>query len=100
MQDANFHQDNIRKILNCDRGSFESFYDFYFKKIFHYVFLTLKNHQDTEHLVEDIFTHAVHMLETFDGTTSLNFWMFSITESALKYHRGLEDGGQLHSTTL
>lgn len=75
--------DLAHRIRSGDAVSFDLFYDLYFPKIYNYIYSRVKDHRETEELVDRVFRAALASLEYFDDTLPLDLWMHEITCSVV-----------------
>ncbi len=74
----------------------EELYKEYYRKVYGYVYLRLRNHADAEDITSDIFAKIVEKLDTFDPEkASYSTWIFTIAKNRVithyRQHRETED---------
>ncbi|MDL4840764.1 RNA polymerase sigma factor SigX [Aquibacillus rhizosphaerae] len=60
------------------RTAFDDIYDNYHKDLFQFVFYMVKDKQQTEDIVQEVYIKVLHSYETFKGESSEKTWLFSI----------------------
>ena len=73
----------IAGILAGDEESFGLFYDRYFPRVYHFVNQRLRNHADSEEVVQEVFINVVSSLESFRGESALSSWIFGVTRRTI-----------------
>lgn len=72
-------KDILEGLLQGDKASFKQFYDRYSGKIFNTALGFVKNEQDAEEIVQDVFVKIYQSAAAFKGDSSLNTWVYRIT---------------------
>lgn len=68
-----------------DRDSFGEVYDYYFSKIYNFIFARIRDVNDADEIVSVVFEKAFSKLDTFDSTqASFSTWLFSITKNTIR----------------
>ncbi len=80
-------KDIIRRIIGGDRASFDYFVSIYLQKVYNYVLVRVSDRRRAEVLTETILTEAVHAFDRYDGSMSLDGWIFQITEEVLQFQK-------------
>ncbi|GGC87027.1 ECF RNA polymerase sigma factor SigX [Thalassobacillus devorans] len=60
------------------RSIFESLYEKYHQDIFQFIFYMVKNREQTEDLVQEVYIKVLKSYEKFKGDSSEKTWLFSI----------------------
>ena len=62
---------------------FNELYNRYFRRIYSFVYTRLRNHADTEEVVQETFTAVFRSFESYRGTSSLLSWIYGIAKNTL-----------------
>ena len=62
---------------------FNELYDRYFQRIYSFVYTRMRNHADTEEVVQETFTVVFRSFESYRGTSSLLSWIYGIAKNTL-----------------
>lgn len=80
------------------RGSeahFNALYDRYFRRIYHFIYVRLRNHADAEELTQETFAAVFHSAEAFSGRSAPLGWVYGIAKNTVNNHlRRLRIQGQ------
>lgn len=68
------------------KDAFDGLYDCYFQRIYSFVYLRVRNHADTEEIVQEIFTVVFRSIEAFRGQSSLLSWIYGIAKNTVNNH--------------
>lgn len=71
------------------RGSerhFNALYDRYFRRIYHFIHVRLRNHADAEELTQETFTVVFRSAEAFSGRSSPLGWIYGIAKNTVNNH--------------
>ncbi|WP_058307548.1 RNA polymerase sigma factor SigX [Gracilibacillus massiliensis] len=60
------------------KTTFENLYDNYHQDLFQFVFYMVKDKQQTEDIVQDVYIRVLHSYDNFKGESSEKTWLFSI----------------------
>jgi RNA polymerase sigma-70 factor (ECF subfamily) len=75
----------VSKVQNADRDAFSELYDYYFKRIFGYVFRRTANIIDSEDITANIFVKVLKKIRSFKGQNKkggeFHCWMFRIASN-------------------
>ena len=63
--------------------SFSELYDRYFKRIYSFVYIRMRNHADAEEVVQETFMVVFRSIESYRGTASLLSWIYGIAKNTL-----------------
>ncbi len=74
-------EDNIliEKIKRGDQKALESLFLLYKDKVYNTILSYLQNIEDTEEVLQDVFTEVFFSASKFKGKSSLNTWLYRIT---------------------
>ena len=73
----------ITGIQTGDEASFGIFYDRYFARVYHFVNLRLRNHADSEEVVQEVFINVVSSIDSFRGESALSSWIYGVTRRTI-----------------
>jgi RNA polymerase sigma-70 factor (ECF subfamily) len=62
---------------------FNELYNRYFQRIYSFVYTRMRNHADTEEVVQETFTAVYRSFESYRGTSSLLSWIYGIARNTL-----------------
>lgn len=62
---------------------FNELYNRYFQRIYSFVYTRMRNHADTEEVVQETFTAVYRFFESYRGTSSLLSWIYGIAKNTL-----------------
>lgn len=71
------------------RGSerhFRALYERYFRRIYHFIYVRLRNHADAEELTQETFTVVFRSAEAFSGRSSPLGWIYGIAKNTVNNH--------------
>ncbi|SHN20096.1 sigma-70 family RNA polymerase sigma factor [Gracilibacillus kekensis] len=95
------------------KTTFENLYDNYHQDLFQFVFYMVKDIQQTEDIVQDVYIKVLHSYDNFKGDSTEKTWLFSIARHVtfdhfrklkrkrnkfLEFFNWSEDGEQLRSS--
>lgn len=67
--------------------SVDELYRSYYKKVYGYIFLRVKNHAEAEDIAADVFAKVAEKYDTFDSSkASYSTWIFTITKNMVISH--------------
>lgn len=67
--------------------SVDELYRSFYKKVYGYIFLRVKNHAEAEDIAADVFAKVAEKYDTFDGEkASYSTWIFTITKNMVISH--------------
>ena len=76
----------VRRIRQADEIAFNRLYERYFSRVYGFVHKRLRNHADTEEVVQETFTAVYRSLEGFSGRSSLASWIYGIAKNHANSH--------------
>jgi RNA polymerase sigma-70 factor (ECF subfamily) len=62
---------------------FNELYQRYFQRVYNFTFLRVRNHADTEEIVQETFTAVFRSMDAFRGQSSLLSWMYGIAKNTV-----------------
>jgi DNA-directed RNA polymerase specialized sigma24 family protein len=87
MEEKAKDKDLISGIIGGDSEYLDYFVSLYLPKVYNYVFIRVPDRRRAEVLTETILTEAVHAFDRYDGSRSLDGWIFQITEEVLQFQK-------------
>jgi len=76
----------VAGVREARQDSFNLLYDRYFQRIYSFVYLRVRNHADTEEIVQETFTAVFRSIEAFRGQSSLVSWIYGIAKNTVNNH--------------
>lgn len=76
MHDGNDHSDKILLLKASDERAFESLYNHFADRLYRYVYSRVREREQTEEIVQEIFVSLWNKRETLEITTSLESYLF------------------------
>ena len=76
----------IEGICRADQGDFALLYDRYFPRIYAFAYGRLRNHADTEEVVQETFMAVFRSIEAYRGQSSLLSWIYGIAKNTVNNH--------------
>lgn len=73
-------------IRDGDEGHFNELYARYFQRVYNFTFVRVRNHADTEEIVQETFTAVFRSVEAFRGQSSLLSWIYGIAKNTVNNH--------------
>lgn len=80
----NITQEVLVHLKNDDVSAFDQIYEWYFHKLFSFISKILKDEQETEDIVQEIFVKIWESRSKFDDYKSLNSYIFTVA-----YHHSI-----------
>ncbi|OGP86300.1 MAG: hypothetical protein A2Y95_05930 [Deltaproteobacteria bacterium RBG_13_65_10] len=71
----------VEKIIAGSEEDFNILYNRYFKKVYNFTYKKVRNHGDSEELVQEIFYCVFVSLKSFEGRSSLLSWIYGIMKN-------------------
>ncbi|ENH97370.1 RNA polymerase sigma factor SigX [Gracilibacillus halophilus YIM-C55.5] len=62
------------------KATFEKLYENYHQDVYQYIYYMVKNKQDTEDILQDVYLKALRSYDTFKRKSSEKTWLFSIAK--------------------
>ena len=85
----NEHDDEhilIGKIIQGDASAFDKIYEHYNLKVYSFALRNLKNRQDAEGVVQEVFLSLWNEREKLKNIKNLNAWLFSVCFNIIRKH--------------
>lgn len=76
----------VEAIRNADHDAFNRLYDRYFRRIYNFSFARLRNHADTEEVVQETFIAVFKSIEAYRGESLLVSWIYGIARNTVNNH--------------
>ncbi len=74
-------QELLEGIRRSSESHFNELYERYFQRIYGFVHARVRNHADTEDIVQETFTSVFRSIENYRGQASLLSWIFGIAKN-------------------
>jgi len=74
-------QELLEGIRASSDAHFNELYDRYFQRIYGFVYVRMRNHADTEEVVQETFTAVFRAIESYRGQSSLLSWIYGIAKN-------------------
>jgi len=75
--------DGIRR---SDEADFTILYERYYQRVYNFSYLRLRNHADTEEVVQETFTSVFRSIHAFHGRSSVLSWIYGIARNTVNNH--------------
>ncbi len=76
----------VEALRQGSQSAFESLYQRYFQRIYNFSYLRLRNHADTEEVVQETFTAVFRCIESYKGRSTLSSWIYGIAKNTINNH--------------
>ncbi|MDP7433189.1 MAG: RNA polymerase sigma factor [Myxococcota bacterium] len=73
-------------VLRSSEEHFNALYERYFQRVYSFVYLRLRNHADSEEVVQEVFTAAFRSVGSWKGTASFSSWLYGIAKNTANNH--------------
>ena len=73
----------VGAIKEGSEAHFNELYQRYFQRVYNFTFLRVRNHADTEEIVQETFTAVFRSVDAFRGQSSLLSWIYGIAKNTL-----------------
>jgi RNA polymerase sigma-70 factor (ECF subfamily) len=73
----------VEAIRNAEERAFGLLYERYFQRVYRFSFLRLRNHADTEEVVQETFTAVFRSINAYRGESSLVSWIYGIARNTV-----------------
>jgi RNA polymerase sigma-70 factor (ECF subfamily) len=74
-------QELLDGLRECSEPHFQVLYDRYFRRIYSFVYARLRNHADTEEVVQETFAAVFKSLSGYRGQSTLLSWIYGIAKN-------------------
>lgn len=85
-QAARSDEQLVEGIRQSNEGDFTLLYERYFQRIYNFAYLRLRNHADTEEVVQETFTAVFCSIDAFRRKSSLRSWIYGIAKNTVNNH--------------
>jgi len=85
-KELNHDEDLVRRLIQGDESAFDDIYDRYNRKIYLFSFRNLKNRQDAEGAVQEVFLNLWKDRRKLRKAESINAWLFSVSFNIIRKH--------------
>jgi len=76
----------VAAIRNADHDAFNRLYDRYFRRIYNFSYARLRNHADTEEVVQETFIAVFKSIDAYRGDSLLVSWIYGIARNTVNNH--------------
>jgi len=76
----------VERIRSGSELDFNRLYERYFQRIYSFAYTRLRNHADTEEVVQETFTAVFRSIEAFRGQSTLLSWIYGIAKNTVNNH--------------
>lgn len=76
----------LNELREGSQSAFDSLYQRYFQRIYNFSYLRLRNHADTEEVVQETFTAVFKCIDSFKGRSTLSSWIYGIAKNTINNH--------------
>jgi RNA polymerase sigma-70 factor (ECF subfamily) len=85
-QAARSDEQLVEGIRRSNEGDFTLLYERYYQRVYNFSYLRLRNHADTEEVVQETFTAVFFSIDAFRGKSSLRSWIYGIAKNTVNNH--------------
>jgi RNA polymerase sigma-70 factor (ECF subfamily) len=85
-QAARSDEQLVEGIRQSNESDFTLLYERYYQRIYNFAYLRLRNHADTEEVVQETFTAVFRSIDAYQGKSSLRSWIYGIAKNAVNNH--------------
>ncbi|MEE9607993.1 MAG: RNA polymerase sigma factor, partial [Myxococcota bacterium] len=79
-------RDLLAGIRRSDEADFTLLYERYFQRVYHFAYARLRNHADSEEVVQETFTVVFRSIDAYRGDSSLVSWIYGIAKNTVNNH--------------
>jgi RNA polymerase sigma-70 factor (ECF subfamily) len=83
---ATSDEDLFQWIRKGSERHFNTLYDRYFQRIYHFIYMRVGNHADTEELTQETFTAVFRSIDGYSGRSTPLGWIYGIAKNAVHSH--------------
>jgi RNA polymerase sigma-70 factor (ECF subfamily) len=76
----------VRGLKDGSQPAFDALYKRYFERVYNFVYLRLRNHADTEEVVQETFTAVFRCIGSYRGRSLLSSWIYGIAKNIANNH--------------
>ncbi len=85
-QAARSDEQLVEGIRQSNEDDFTLLYERYYQRIYNFSYLRLRNHADTEEVVQETFTAVFRSINAFQGRSSIRSWIYGIAKNTVNNH--------------
>lgn len=85
-QGSNHEKELVRRLIHGDESAFDEIYDRYNRKIYLFFIRNLKNGQEAEGAVQEVFLNLWKDRQRLRKEESINAWLFSVSFNIIRKH--------------
>ncbi|HHY71657.1 MAG TPA: RNA polymerase sigma factor SigX [Bacillus bacterium] len=93
-----------REVLSIVKDIFKRFYDMYHYDLFQFLFYMVKNREQAEDLVQEVYLKVLQSYHRFEGRSSEKTWLFSIARHVaidwFRKQKRTADGNSIDDETV
>jgi RNA polymerase sigma-70 factor (ECF subfamily) len=79
-------QELVEAIRDSEERAFNVLYDRYFQRVYNFSFARLRDHSETEEVVQETFTSVFRSIAAFRGDALLVSWIYGIARNTINNH--------------
>jgi RNA polymerase sigma-70 factor (ECF subfamily) len=76
----------VHEIQRSNEAAFTALYERYYQRIYSFSYLRLRNHADTEEVVQETFTAVFRSIDAFHGKSTILSWIYGIAKNTVNNH--------------
>jgi len=76
----------LEALRQGDEAAFNILYDHCFQRVYNFAYLRLRNHADTEEVVQETFTAVFRSIGAYRGQSALLSWIYGIAKNTINNH--------------
>jgi RNA polymerase sigma-70 factor (ECF subfamily) len=76
----------VQEIRSSSEAAFTALYERYYQRVYSFSYLRLRNHADTEEVVQETFTAVFRSIEAFHGKSTVLSWIYGIAKNTVNNH--------------
>lgn len=73
----------IGGIRRSNEADFTALYERYYQRVYNFSYIRLRNHADTEEVVQETFTAVFRSVDSFQGKSSVLSWIYGIAKNTV-----------------
>jgi RNA polymerase sigma-70 factor, ECF subfamily len=84
--DTSTDEELLEGIRLASNAHFDVLYQRYFQRIYNFTYARIRNHADTEEIVQETFTAVFRSVDRYRGQSSLLSWIYGIAKNTVNNH--------------
>jgi RNA polymerase sigma-70 factor (ECF subfamily) len=76
-------EDLVSGIRRSNEGDFTLLYERYYQRVYNFSYLRLRNHADTEEVVQETFTAVFRSIDAYQGKSTVISWIYGIAKNTV-----------------